>query len=326
MPPLHLPHSDKPLRIRRYRLRMRPRSIPLFWVPLSVQGFRSCREQQEWILLLSARHLPFFLQKGRGTTYCFVPALLHGIALQEFQLYQQEETRRRDKARELAQYNLPPVRKGWPWAMLVVLPLICIHAWRNNLLPAIPGLPSPALWENLGSLDSVRLYVYHEGYRCLTALFLHGDAAHLYSNVMLSAMALAVAARSLGTGRTWLLTLLGGTLGNAIALLFRTPPYVTIGFSTAFFALIGLLCGQAPSWRGNAFLPLLAGIGLLALLGTDGVRVDYAGHIGGLMAGFALGIWERFRERHHIPALPGFLAGLLAVALGLGGWSLALQV
>ena len=72
---------------------------------------------------------------------------------------------------------------------------------------------------------------------------------------------LAVAARSLGTGRLWLLTLLGGTLGNALAMLFRTPPYVALGFSTAFFSILGLLCGLARPWRGNMAIPLLAGGG-----------------------------------------------------------------
>ncbi|WP_299395407.1 rhomboid family intramembrane serine protease [uncultured Desulfovibrio sp.] len=324
-PPSRLPSRRSPApRVRRYRLRLRPRFLSPFWVRLSgPQGFASYHEQQEWILLLSARRLPFRLWKTDGATHCFVPALARDIALFEHHLYQQEEQR---IARERRQPPLPPVRKGWQWAALAVLPLLLLHACRTGLLPVPPALPSPDLWERLGSLDSARLYIYHEGYRCLTALFLHGDAAHLYSNVMLSAAALAVAARTLGTGRACLMALLGGTLGNALAMLFRTPPYIALGFSTAFFAILGLLCGQARPWRGNAAIPLLAGGGLLALLGTEGAHVDYAGHIGGLLAGFALGAWERFRLRHHLPCLPGTVAGLLAAGLAAGGWLLAFHL
>lgn len=308
--------------VRRYRLRLRPRFLSPFWVRLTgPQGFTSYREQQEWILLLSARHLPFRIWKTDGIAHCFVPALLRNVALFEFLLYRQEEMHH---ARE--QTPPPPVRNGWQWAALAVLPLILIHACRTGLLPGIPALPSPALWEQLGSLDSARLYIYHEGYRLLTALFLHGDAAHLYSNVMLSAAALAVTARTLGTGRTCLLTLLGGTLGNALGMLFRSPPYIAMGFSTAFFAILGLLCGLARPWRGNAAIPLLAGGGLLALLGTEGTHVDYAGHIGGLLAGFALGAWERLRKQHHLPCLPGTVAGILSIALAAGGWLMALHL
>ena len=309
-------------RTRRYRLRRRPNFLSPFWVRLSgPQGFTTYREQEEWILLLSARHLPFRLWKTDGRTHCFIPALLRDVARFELRLYRQEEASRNTANRQpMAQL---PIQKGWQWAALAVLPLLAVHAWRSGLLPAISALPSPSFWEQLGSLDSARLYVYHEVYRCLTALFLHADAAHLYSNVMLSAVALTVAARSLKTGRLWLLTLLGGTLGNALAMIFRTPPYVALGFSTAFFSILGLLCGLAHPWRGNMAIPLLAGGGLLALLGTEGAHVDYAGHVGGLLAGFILGAWERFRNTHHLPSLPGPAAALLAASLTAGGWLMA---
>ena len=252
--PRRLSCRSTPPRIRRYRLRRRPGFLSPFWVRLSdSQGFTSYREQEEWTLLLSARHLPFRLWKADGRTHCFIPALLRDVAHFEMRLYRQEEAARHAASREPAAQL--PVHKGWQWATLAVLPLLAVHAWRSGLLPGISSLPSPSLWEQLGSLDSARLYIYHEGYRCLTALFLHADAAHLYSNVMLSAVALAVAARSLGTGRLWLLTLLGGTLGNALAMLFRTPPYVALGFSTAFFSILGLLCGLARPWRGNMAIP-----------------------------------------------------------------------
>lgn len=316
-----LPRRGSVPRVRRYRLRRRPSFLSPFWVRLSgSRGFATYREQEEWTLLLSSRRLPFRLWKTDGAVHCFVPALVRDIALSEMRLYRQEE---RIAAKKRQPLPPPPVHRGWQRAPLAVLPLLVIHACRSGLFPAPPGLPSPALWERLGSLDSARLYIYHEGYRCLTALFLHADAVHLYSNVMLSAAALAIAARRLGTGRACLLTLLGGTLGNALALLFRSPPYVAVGFSTAFFSILGLLCGLARPWRGNAAIPLLAGGGLLALLGTEGAHVDYAGHIGGLLAGVALGMWERFREARRLPCLPGPAAGILAAVLAAGGWALA---
>lgn len=309
-------------RTRRYRLRRRPGFLSPFWVRLSgPQGFISYRDQEEWILLLSARHLPFRLWKADGRTHCFIPALLRDVAHFEWRLYKEEEAACQAVSRQPPPQL--PVRKGWQWAALAVFPLLVVHACRSGLLPDIPALPSPSLWEQLGSLDSARVYIYHEIYRCLTALFLHADATHLYSNVVLSAAALAVAARSLGTGRLWLLTVLGGTLGNALGMLFRTPPYVAVGFSTAFFSILGLLCGLARPWRGNRAVPLLAGGGLLALLGTEGAHVDYAGHVGGLLAGFTLGAWERFRARHRLPCLPGPAAALLAAALAAGSWLIA---
>ena len=322
MPP---PHRRSPSHVRRCRLRLRSRFLSPFWVRLSPpQGFSSYQEQETWILLLSSRRLPFRIWKTNGATHCFVPALIRDVALLEFHLYNQEEESRRHNRPS----SPPPhVRRGWQWAALAVLPLMFVHACRTGLFPAIPSLPPPALWERLGSLDSARLYVYHEGYRCLTALFLHANAVHLYGNLLFSAAALAVAARRLGVGRICLLAVLGGTAGNALSMLFRTPPYVALGFSTAFFSILGLLCGLAGPWRGSKpLVPLLAGGGLLALLGTEGAHVDYAGHAGGLLAGFALGRWEAFRERCHLPCLQGSLALLGAICLSAGAWLMAFRI
>lgn len=314
------PLRAAPRNRRRYRLRLRPRSLSPYWVRLSgPRGFESYREQQEWLLLLSARGLPFRLWKADGVNHCYVPALTREVARCELRLYRQEEAL---NARRNSPQPAPPPRRGWQWAAAAVLPLILIHACRATGL-TLPALPSPDRWLSLGSLDSARLYVYHEGYRCLTALFLHGDVVHLYGNALLSALALPLVARSFGAGRAWLLALIGGALGNALAMLFRTPPYVALGFSTAFFAVIGLLCGQARPWRGNPIIPLLAGGGLLAMLGTEGEHVDYAGHVGGLLAGLALGQWERFRLRRKLPALPDPAAALLAILLFIGGWLMA---
>lgn len=319
-----LPSRRAPSRVRRYRLCLRSRFLSPFWVRLSnPQGFASYQEQEKWILLLSSRRLPFRIWKSNGATHCFVPALVQGVALFELHLYNQEEARSRKNPPPLS----PCVHKGWQWAMLTVFPLLFVHACRTGFLPPIPALPPPALWESLGSLDSARLYIYHEGYRCLTALFLHGDAVHLYGNLLFSAVALAVAARTLGTGRTCLLALLGGASGNALSMLFRTPPYVAIGFSTAFFSILGLLCGLARPWRGSkTLIPLLAGGGLLALLGTEGAHVDYAGHAGGLLAGFVLGRWETLREQRHLPCLQGLPAVFLAAGLAVGGWFMAFHI
>ena len=106
MPPTptrRLSCRSTPPRIRRYRLRRRPGFLSPFWVRLSdSQGFTSYREQEEWTLLLSARHLPFRLWKADGKTHCFIPALLRDVARTELRLYKQEEAARTAASRQPA--------------------------------------------------------------------------------------------------------------------------------------------------------------------------------------------------------------------------------
>ena len=63
--------------------------------------------------------------------------------------------------------------------------------------------------------------------------------------------------------------------------------FVSIGASTAVFGALGALA-VLPQLRRRAWVPLGAGMALLAFLGTSG-RSDLAGHLCGFAAGVALG-------------------------------------
>lgn len=322
-----MPFRPRLLRLSsgQYRVRLRSRAIPPWWIDLSPSRGSSIVEVREWELLLSARGIPHRVTPGR---HVHVPPLLAGVARREREAFREDEARPRPP-----QPRALPVRGGAAWANLALIPLLLWHLWRVRVLPCPEALPPPETWIALGALDSAMLHIHGEGWRCLTALFLHADAAHIVANLALSAFALPAVARTLGVGRAWLLALAGGFLGNLISLPFRTPPYSSIGFSTAFFALVGMLGGLAPSWRGNAIPPLAAAGGLLAMLGADGGSTDYAAHVGGLIAGLALGLLEKRRLLRLERERPGatfsrtadILAGVAAVGLAVGGWVLAMM-
>lgn len=125
-------------------------------------------------------------------------------------------------------------------------------------------------------------------YRSITALTLHADLLHLTGNTVSGALFLPLLARLVGVGRAVYLTMLGGTA------------VVSMVFSTALFAVMGALAGvMSLQRRGgrNMFLPVAAGVGLLALLGTEGERTDYAARVAGLACGLVLGMCEAARRK-----------------------------
>ena len=262
----------------------RPRPLPFHWRSLTgPEGITSYNQRQEMILVLSACGLPHQLWRFRQKEYIYVPALLDGLARQELQHFHAEKQR-------------PPALRGMPPARR-------------------------ARWEQAGALDNVRLRIYGEWQRLFTALTLHADAAHLGGNVLLGGIMLPLLARLTGPGRALLLTVLGGGLGNLLTVALRREFVLSLGFSTAVFAAIGALAGyMVLHHESKRYLPLAAGVGILAMWGMGEGNVDYLAHICGLVAGMPLGFWEALRTRRRWPGLPQWLSALLALLLPVLAW------
>jgi membrane associated rhomboid family serine protease len=180
----------------------------------------------------------------------------------------------------------------------------------------------------IGALDVYRTRVLHEWYRTVTALSLHMDSVHLFGNIAAGCLFLSMLCRRVGFGTGLFLTVLGGVLGNICNALYRPLSFSSLGFSTAIFACLGLLSGIEALREGSrrkALLPLGAGAGLFAMLGTEGERADYAAHLFGMAAGLGLG-YVYCRLVPHVPLFARMrrFAAAAALALFVLAWGLAL--
>jgi len=160
-----------------------------------------------------------------------------------------------------------------------------------------------------------------EWWRAVTALALHADAGHVLGNAIAGALFLTAVFRSFGPGMGGALTLAAGALGNLANAWLRDPAHATIGASTAVFGALGVLVGErmvrrhATPSRSAAWIPLGAGLALLAMLGTEGDRVDVGAHALGLAAGTLLGlVAARVPVAWIARPLVQLVAGLAAVA------------
>lgn len=311
-------------------LRQRP-NMPPFWQkldPASVTGSGLAGEIPDqsrlnlWLLVLEAKKIPHRLvlperrfTPGRSRsqalpgTAVYVPPLHARAAMSEILAVEAE----RSVAPRMA-----PARENVLGVLVFFTLLALWHAYRWEwFVPADFGIRSllpaePSAWAAAFGLDVYRFRVLHEFWRSITALTLHADDAHLFSNAAFGIFLFSSLCRRVGLGMGLLLGLMGGILGNAANGLYRPPGALSIGFSTAVFASIGALCAvtcadvvrygmAAEPGRGSvsffqaagpyvrpALAPLAAGLALLAILGGGWeAKTDYAAHVWGFVGGLA---------------------------------------
>lgn len=217
---------------------------------------------------------------------------------------------------ELASYDRESA--GWPPRVAPDVPalprleLVTPLLWALVVMAVFRGQLHHPGWTEAGALDSAAVFERGEWWRAGTALFLHANREHLVSNLLAGVFAFATELSLFGRAHGWLLLGVAAVSGNlAVAAMHYPGPYVSLGASTAIFAALGLLTGRAVRiairaqhpHRGRLFfVPLAAGLTVLALYGTGSPQVDVLAHVAGFTAGAVL----------------GFMAGRLAPA-GLPG-------
>lgn len=151
-----------------------------------------------------------------------------------------------------------------------------------------------SLWFSRGSA-SASLILAGEIWRCLTALTLHANLAHVLGNAAALSVFGTAVCRSFGAGLGLCLILLAGAGGNLLNAILRGSHHSSVGASTAVFGTLGILGalqairrrrGRSSSWR--TWTPVAAAMGLLAFLGT-GAESDVLAHLFGFFVGLLLG-------------------------------------
>jgi rhomboid protease GluP len=185
---------------------------------------------------------------------------------------------------------------------------------------------------DLGTLDCARVQA-GEWWRAWTALTLHLDGPHLAANLGAGVWFGYLAARQLGVGTAWFLTVTGAALANLAEGLLGPPEHSAVGASTAVFTALGLM--SAYSWRerfhlpqawGRRWGPLIAGVVLLGWTGSAGEGTDLVAHVAGFLVGVLLGVAAAARAlRRLLERTPQWLTGSIAVASIAIAWVVALH-
>jgi len=198
--------------------------------------------------------------------------------------------------------------------LLFFLSILAFHVWTGPESSASP-------WFSRGSADAAAI-LRGEWWRTVTALTLHADAGHAVGNAVLGGLLLALLAHALGPGLAAILIVLAGSAGTLAAAELLRRDFISVGASTAVFGALGVLAALRQH-RRRAWVPLGAGLALLAFLGTS-KRADLAGHLCGFAAGVLLGAGVSL-----LPPLRGRLAqgalASIAAAAPMAAWLAAFR-
>jgi membrane associated rhomboid family serine protease len=280
------------------------------------------RQLQLWTLVLQARTVPYRPVPCGTGWQLLVPLEAYPLALGELRQY--EERNR----------NWPPPAPITPVQynnILVTLSVLLLLATFHNItqLDASRFGYRYIDWYAIGSADAARM-LDGEWWRAVTALTLHANLLHLFSNLTIGGFFIVCLCRELGSGLAWCLLLCSGILGNATNALVQQPDHISVGASTAVFAAVGGLAAisvvryrQFPSKRWT--LPAAAALALLGLLGTEGKQTDLGAHFFGFLFGIGFGLGSEFLIARHGrpgPLLNALLAMASACAVA-GAWWVA---
>ena len=239
--------------------------------------------------------------------------------------------------RQLAQYEaenrLPPVappapplyRHAWLGCLAYALVLLGVAAALSHGVARLDAF-------DVGELDAARVQA-GEWWRAWTALTLHMDGPHLAANLLAGVWFGYLAARQMGVGTAWFLTVLGAGVANLLEGLLGPAAHHSVGASTAVFAALGAMA--AYSWRERFALrqrwarrwgPLVAGVALLGWTGSAGEGTDVVAHVGGFLVGGALGLIAALpRVQRHLRRVPQWASAGAALALLALAWGCALR-
>jgi membrane associated rhomboid family serine protease len=272
----------------------------------------------EWELVLLAQGLAPAIRRTEDGVVLSVPPEESDAALAALAAYETETARKaepRDRPKE--SFNLPA---GAALGFLLLSFFALTEHWNWSVR-----------WLDRGSAHAGRI-LEGEMWRAVTALTLHGDAAHALSNALALAIFFGAAAGQVGVGLAAALILLAGAAGNLANSLLQGSPHNSVGASTAVFGALGILGSLAVMRhrrevrdKRRAWVIVGAALALLGMLGAGQGRVDVLAHLLGFLAGGVVGLVVALAVVRSPGLAVQWICGAAAFAVIVCSWLLALR-
>ncbi len=289
----------------------------------AVVGVPDQQVRPVWTLVLAAKEIPYQIDNDQSGLHLLVPEERLAEALHQIRLYEEEN------------HNwpppLPPARE-LDQNILVTLSVLILLAAFHNLIRSDLLLINETLadWFSLGMAQAGRIRG-GESWRLVTALTLHADLQHLLGNLVIGGLFVFLLCREIGTGLSWFLLLVAGSLGNLANGYVQLDTHNSVGASTAVFGVVGILAGLSviryrQHLRHRWPLPIGGAVALLVVLGSEGSNTDLGAHLFGFLFGVPLGlITELLISRFgQVGRVVNMLLGLFSILIVVGAWWVAL--
>ena len=165
------------------------------------------------------------------------------------------------------------------------------HAGGGGGLSILWGMDGETLYR-LGASYGQSIFLGHQWYRLVTAMFLHGGLIHIGFNMMVLMDLGPIVEEVYGSARYLFAYVLMGVVGFFFSAI---TGHFSIGASGAILGLVGILIALTTK-RGGMMMRemrsrLISWVVTIFLIGFlfSSLRTDNAAHLGGLVAGFIVG-------------------------------------
>ena len=128
-----------------------------------------------------------------------------------------------------------------------------------------------------------------ELWRLITSMFLHGDALHLFSNMVSLLIFGSYIELSFSKVKFVLIYFISGFLGSLFTVFFLPLNTISLGASGAIFGLIGAVLSMIIFDRNNPLIILGLIYAFYFVITSFRPGVNYFAHIFGLLGGFVIG-------------------------------------
>jgi membrane associated rhomboid family serine protease len=195
-------------------------------------------------------------------------------------------------------FRLPPAT-GWIIALNVLVHVVrsLIPEWQSDIVEQSLAVHTYSLFHDFGAIDLVRLFTYQ---------FLHGGWDHLGANmVFLLALGPGVE-RPIGKIPYLIIYFSSGIAGALVEAAFADPRRddTLVGASASIMGVFGALIviwrlyrlGDKPLGlvrMAGLLIAMMAITGILGVGAPEGTPVGWLAHIGGFLAGMAMGFVVR---------------------------------
>ncbi|KAL8158870.1 hypothetical protein V2J09_000407 [Rumex salicifolius] len=161
--------------------------------------------------------------------------------------------------------------------------------------------PSSSTLLKMGGLQWNRVVYEHQGWRLLTAMWLHAGLFHLLVNMLCLVVIGIRLEQQFGFVKVGILYLLSGFGGSVLSALFLQMD-ISVGASGALFGMLGAMLSELLiNWTlySNKAATLFTLVVIIAINLAIGLlpRIDNFAHIGGFVVGFLLGFVVLIRPR-----------------------------
>ncbi|TFD98287.1 rhomboid family intramembrane serine protease [Jeotgalibacillus sp. R-1-5s-1] len=175
-------------------------------------------------------------------------------------------------------------------------PVISFLVAANLLIHIATQIPGEIGFTTFWTLAGVNgLIAQGEYWRLISSVFVHADWWHLIFNMFALIIFSPALERMIGSFQYAIVYTLAGLIASTMTFVFQGPAYTSVGASGAIFGVFGLYAAiyfiyreRAPMEIRQVMLPLIIISVIMTFFGSN---INVIAHLGGLAAGFFIGMF-----------------------------------